>query len=120
VIVDVNKILRPNLYIVDAIIGQEGVLIGKKHEIGVVICGRNPASVDSIMAQVMQISLREIKHLTLAEKQSLSSLDPKVVGESIDNVAVRFRRSIVPIIKISRYILDSLLPLANKSYRLVQ
>jgi uncharacterized protein (DUF362 family) len=40
VIVDVNMILRPDLCIVDAIVGQETPHGGKTHRIGVVIFGR--------------------------------------------------------------------------------
>jgi len=43
------------------------------------------------MAQVMQFKPREIRHLALAEEKGLGSLNPKVVGESIGDVAIRIR-----------------------------
>ena len=91
VIVDLNDVLRPDLGIVDAIVGQTDSEGGKIIPIGVVVLGRSPASVDSVMAQIMRFNPREIRHLTLAEEQGLGSLNPVVVGESIDDVAVRIR-----------------------------
>ncbi|MHA1937451.1 MAG: hypothetical protein ACW97O_04500 [Candidatus Thorarchaeota archaeon] len=80
--------MRPDLGIIEAIEGQtdsEGVKI---IPIGVVILGKNPASVDSVMAQVMELNAKEIRHLTLAEEKGLGSLSPIVIGESISDVAV--------------------------------
>lgn len=91
-IVDLNTVLRPDLGVVDAIVGQEGPEGGRIHSIGVVLFGRSPASVDSVMAQVMGFNPPEIRHLVLAEEQGLGSLTPWTVGAAIEDVAIRFGR----------------------------
>ena len=91
VIVDLNAVLKPDLGIVDASVGQTESDSGKVIPLGVVVFGRSPASVDSVTARVMKFDPRNIRHLTLAEERGLGSLNPVVIGESISAVAVRVR-----------------------------
>lgn len=121
VIVDVNDILKPDLGIVDAIVGQEGGDSGRIHQIGVVIFGRNPSSVDSVMAQVMGFNPNEIKHLVLAEEIGLGTLDPVVVGASISDVAIKFEGESNPMINwIIRNAPDSFSSLVEGVFRLFE
>ena len=91
VIVDLNAVLKPDLGIVDASVAQTESDSGRIIPLGVVVFGRKPASVDSVAAQVMKFDPRDIRHIALAEKQGLGSLNPVVIGESISDVAVRVR-----------------------------
>ncbi len=121
VIVDINDILRPDLSIVDAIVGQEGGDSGQIHQIGVVIFGSNPSSVDSVMAQVMGFNPSEIKHLVLAEEKGLGTLDPVVVGASISDVAIKFEGESNPMINwIIRNAPDSFASLVEGVFRLFE
>jgi uncharacterized protein (DUF362 family) len=72
VIVDLNEVLQPDLGIIDASVGQTDVGSGRLIPLGTVVCGRNPVSVDSVMAQVMQFNPADARaHLALAEEQGL-------------------------------------------------
>ena len=61
-----------------------------------VIAGIDPVAVDVVGASVMDVSPETVKHLRYAEKKGLgtSDLDQiEVVGESIEKVRKKFRRS---------------------------
>ena len=81
VIVDVNNVVRPDLCIIDAVFGLEDTFKGRKRKVGVIICGRDPVAVDSVLARVMGFNPSRIGHLLLAERHGLGSLSPEVVGE---------------------------------------
>jgi hypothetical protein len=52
--------------------------------------GRNPVSVDSIMARVMGFNSKKIRQLLEAEKFDLGTLNPKVLGSNIESIKVPF------------------------------
>ncbi|MCD6470196.1 DUF362 domain-containing protein [Candidatus Bathyarchaeota archaeon] len=71
---------------------------GKPVKMDLVIAGVDPVAVDAVGAAVMGISSREVKHLVLAEKKGLGTCNLEkieVVGEKIENVRRKFRRSIL-------------------------
>lgn len=90
VVIDLNRIVQPQLNIIDARVGLEGVISGKPKPIGAVIVGRKPASVDATMARIMGFDPERIRHLVMAEEYGLGSLNPKVVGDEIKSVSVKF------------------------------
>jgi len=91
VIVDLNRFVRPDLCIVDARVGLEGWEGPKTRRLDTFILGRNPVSVDATMARVMGFQPRRIRHLVEAEKYGLGTLNPEVLGESIESTAVEFK-----------------------------
>jgi len=91
VIIDLNGFIRPDLCIIDAIVGLEGVLRGRPRRVNTLIVGRKPVSVDATVARVMGFEPERIRHLVGAERQHLGSIHPKVLGESLESTAVEFK-----------------------------
>ncbi len=91
VIVDLARIARPNLCIIDARVGLEGWEGPKTRRLNTFIIGRNPVSVDATMARTMGFEPEKIRHLVEAEKYGLGTLNPKVLGKSLKSVTVKFK-----------------------------
>ena len=91
VIVDLNRFIRPDLCIVDAIEGLEGVISGRPRRVDAVIVGKRPVSVDATMARVMGFEPERIRHLVEAERYGLGALNPRVLGESLESTTVKFK-----------------------------
>ncbi len=91
VIVDINRLVRPDLCLVDARVGLEGILKGRPRRVNALILGRNPVSVDATMARVMDFQPGRIRHLVEAERYGLGTLHPKVLGESVESTMVKFK-----------------------------
>jgi len=98
-IADLASVLKPSLTVIDGIIaGEVHETSGKPVKMDLVIAGVDPVAVDAVGAAVMGISPREAKHLVLAEKKGLGTCNLEkieVVGEKIENVRRKFRRSIL-------------------------
>lgn len=92
VIVDLNRVVRSDLCIVDATMGLEGVITGRPRRVNAIIVGRNPASVDAVMARVMGFKPERIRHIVEAERFNLGKLNPVVMGEDIESITVKFKR----------------------------
>jgi uncharacterized protein (DUF362 family) len=90
VIVDLNRLVRPDLCIVDARVGLEGWEGPKTRRLNTFILGRKPVSVDATMARIMGFKPEKIRHLVEAEKYDLGSLNPKILGESLKSTTVKF------------------------------
>jgi len=98
-IADLASVLRPSLTVID------GIVAGEVHEtsrcpveMGLVIASTDPVAADAVGALVMGIDPREVRHLVLAERKGLGTLrldDIEVVGEPIERVARKFRRSLL-------------------------
>jgi len=94
VFIDVNRMVRSDLCIIDGRIGLEGwgglepkpVL----RKINSLIIGRKPLPVDATMARIMGFEPKIIRHLVLAEKYDLGTLDPEVLGEDIESCIIPF------------------------------
>lgn len=90
IIADLARILRPELNIVDARVGVEDWNGPKTHRIGAFILGRQPVSVDATMMRIFELDPLDVDHLVKSSKHDLGLLDPLVIGESIDDVSVKF------------------------------
>ena len=90
IITDLARILRPELNIVDARVGVEDWNGPKKHRIGSFILGRQPVSVDATMTRIFELEPLDVGHLVKSSKHNLGVLDPLVIGESIEDVSVKF------------------------------
>jgi len=94
VFIDVNRMVTSDLCIIDGRVGLEGwgglepnpVL----RNINSLIIGRQPLSVDSIMARIMGFDPKIIRHLVLAEKYGLGTFHPEILGESLESSMVPF------------------------------
>ncbi len=91
VIVDLNRLAKPDLCIVDARVGLEGWEGPKTRCLDLIVLGRKPVSVDATVARIMGFNPERIRHLVEAEKYGLGSLHPEVLGASIQSVMVKFK-----------------------------
>jgi uncharacterized protein (DUF362 family) len=92
VVIDLNRIIQPNLCIVDARVGVEGWNGPKTRPLGAFIMGYMPASVDATMARIMGFDPSDIRHVMEASQQGLGRIDPEVMGESVESVQVTFNQ----------------------------
>jgi len=97
-IADLASVLKPSLTVIDGIIaGEGGETEGSPVKMDLVIAGTDPVAVDAVGAMVMGVSPTEVRHLVLAEKKGLGTCQPnkiEVVGEPIEKVRRKFRRTI--------------------------
>ena len=90
VIVDLNRLVKPNLCIIDARVGLEGWNGPKKRLVNALILGRQPVSVDATMARIMSFDPEKIRHIVEGEKYGLGTIHQNVLGENPESVAVKF------------------------------
>ncbi len=91
VIVDLARIIRPNLCIIDARIGVEGWNGPKTRRLDAYIVGHGAVSVDATMARIMGFEPEQIRHIMDSHDYDLGTIDPTVLGESIESIAVNFK-----------------------------
>ena len=91
VILDLNRMFRSSLCLIDGRVGLEGVISGNPRILGCIILGRNPVSVDATMARAMGLDHEKIRHIVEAERHGLGSLHPRVVGDDLEASRVEFK-----------------------------
>lgn len=95
-ILDLNKVVMPDLVFYDGLIGMEGhgPIHGNPVELGVMIASRNILGAELTAAQVMGFEKSELSYLNNAEIEGLGSLENiQIVGETVDKVKKQFCRS---------------------------
>jgi uncharacterized protein (DUF362 family) len=77
VLLDMNKVIKPDLCLIDGHIGMEGMgpAFGRPKRCDLLIAGRNPVAVDACEARVMGFSPRSIEHIRLCHKAGLGPVD---------------------------------------------
>lgn len=100
-IVDLASIVKPSIAVVDGIVAGEGHETSVNPvEMNLIIAGTDPVAVDAVGAAVMGINPKNVKHLRLAERKGLGTCNLEQieivgeVGESIESVKKKFRRSL--------------------------
>ena len=91
VIQDLNNMFRSSLCLIDGRMGLEGVISGNPKSLGCLILGRNPVSVDAVMARVMGFDPEKIRHIVEAGIIGLGSLNPEVIGNKVEDCRVEFK-----------------------------
>jgi len=94
-IVDINKVLKQNLIIVDGMRGQEGLgpISGTPVDMNLIITGTNPVSVDAVCAKIMGINPRDVLYIRGAADEGLGTIDlrrVRICGEKIADVKRKF------------------------------
>lgn len=93
-IVDINAALRPNMAIVDGIVGMEGdgPIMGNPKSVGVIVMGRNLPAVDGTCARIMGIDPGKVPYLRNADPWLGPIKDDSIkqLGESIRSVKTNF------------------------------
>jgi len=90
VIVDLSRIIKPNLCIIDARVGLEGWNGPKSRLLNRFIISTNPVSTDATITRIMGFEPEKVQHILKASKYKLGSLNPKVVGEKIETSKKQF------------------------------
>lgn len=96
-IVDLNRIVKPHLIVMDAIACMEGYgpAMGYPVEMNLVLAGTDVVAVDTVAARIMKIDLNHVKHLVVAGNQGLGISDLaeiEIKGENLDDVKRNFRK----------------------------
>jgi len=108
-IADLNRFYRPDLSIIDAIVGMEGFgpADGKSKHVGAVIASADPVAADAVGARIMGIRPEKIGYLKYAAKRGLGTWKSvEVIGSDITSIAEGF--DMIPM----RYYYFSKIPLA--------
>lgn len=92
----INQLLRQDLVIVDGIVGMEGMgpIRGSPVQLGLIISGLNPVTVDAACCHIMGINPYVVEPLWKAYKAGIGEINIKhikVIGETIDSVQTKFR-----------------------------
>ena len=95
VIADINKVIKPDLCILDACPAMEGrgPIFGKPKDLGIVLYGIDPVAVDSTSARIMGFQPENIPMLKTAAHAGiglLNSNEIKINGIMIEEVYDRF------------------------------
>ena len=94
VLVDLYRIIRPSLTVLDGVVGMEGNGPGSGDPIplGLILASRDPLALDQIVCDLLGISRKALPTNRVALKEGLGGDLIEVVGEPIDRVKIhRFR-----------------------------
>jgi uncharacterized protein (DUF362 family) len=88
------KTIRSDMNIVDGLVCMEGngPVVGNPKELGVIVAGTNPVSVDSFCSTLMGFDAKEIRHITNAEALGVGLLQFEAVGDPLEGSACKFER----------------------------
>jgi uncharacterized protein (DUF362 family) len=95
-IADLNTTFTPDIVIADGIVGLEGLgpSRGTPVEMGLIVAGFKPVTVDSVCTKIMGMDPNEIKHIKHAYSKGLGEIDidrMEIYGTSINNVKRAFK-----------------------------
>lgn len=86
-IVGINKILRPNVTIVDGIVALGRFPI----KLGLIMASKDPFSVDWVASQIMGFNPSKIQFLRIAQREKIGSQNGiRTLGEDIDTFRMKF------------------------------
>lgn len=94
-LVELAKVVRSHLVIVDAIEGMEGEgpLNGKKKKVGVLVIGTNQVETDMVCCGIMGIDHKNVEHIAEGIKQNIGPVEPDMVGAGIQEVRTNFKQA---------------------------
>lgn len=78
VLQDMNKVIVPDVCLVDGLIGMETIgapAFGRPKRCGLLLAARNPVAIDACAARVMGFRPRSIEHIKLCWKAGLGPID---------------------------------------------
>lgn len=96
-LVDLNRIVKPHLIVMDSIVGMEGwgPAMGYPVEMNLILAGTDVVAVDTVASRIMDIDVNHVKHLVAAGNQQLGIFDVAKIetkGENLDDVKRPFRK----------------------------
>jgi uncharacterized protein (DUF362 family) len=97
-IVDLNRIVRPGLAIVDGIEAADEAS-GTSKPVGLILAGDDCVAVDAVSTRIMGLDPREVDHIMLAERANLGTADLdriEILGERLKDLEGKFTLSPPP------------------------
>jgi len=92
-IVDLNRVLKPGLAIVDATLARD--MIRKVcYPSGLLFAGKDPVAVDAVCTRFLGFDPSRVPHISLAAEAGLGVIDPadiEIKGEEFEPLSGRFR-----------------------------
>lgn len=97
VVVELNKLIRPDLTVVDGTVGMEGMgpASGTPVNCNLLIAGKDIVAVDSVAAFLMGIEPEEVMTIKLGHEAGLGEMNLdgiEVVGEELERIRMRWKR----------------------------
>ena len=91
-VVDLTTAFKPQLIVVDGIVGMEGrgPVSGLPVKMNVLIFGRDVVAVDHAIARLIGVNPEKVKYLVDAQKRGLGTINYRVVGASLKEIERRF------------------------------
>jgi uncharacterized protein (DUF362 family) len=92
-ITDLNRFYKPDLSIIDGVIGMEGFgpTDGAPKHVGVLIASKDPVAADAVAARIIGIKPSRIGYLKHAKKKGIGTWENiEVVGCNVDEVVTSF------------------------------
>lgn len=80
-IIELNKIIKPNLTIVDALSIRSKAVFGKSYNLNVIIAGTNSVDIDKFCCKLMNINYKDVKYIRKASNMGSRSI--KIIGDNI-------------------------------------
>ena len=95
VLLFLNRTIRQSLIIVDGIVGMQGLgpIQGSPVDLGLIISGLNPVTVDAVCCHIMGINPYAVEPLWKAYKAGIGEIDvnrTQILGEKISSVSKKF------------------------------
>jgi uncharacterized protein (DUF362 family) len=93
-LVDLTRLYKPNLSVIDGIVGMEGFgpSDGDPRHLGVIVASKDPVAADSVAARIIGMNPSRIEYLKYAGKKGIGNLENvQVLGCSVEDVQTRFR-----------------------------
>ena len=91
-IVDLNKIVKQRLTVIDATFGKD-TSARVCYPVGLLIASRDPVAADAVCTRIMGFDPEKIEHIRFAQEAGLGTLDMEnidIVGERIENWTGKF------------------------------
>ncbi len=95
-LVDLARAVKPDLTIIDGIIGLQGdgpCSQGRKIRSNVLVASSDVLAADVVGCRVMGIDPLEVEHIRMAAEAGIGEIEPEVRGEKIENVRINFKRA---------------------------
>jgi uncharacterized protein (DUF362 family) len=91
------RVVRSDLIVVDGLTAMEGngPLIGTPREVGAIIAGTNPVSVDAVCSTMMCFDPYAVEHIARAHREGLGEIELEkleLVGDGLDQFVCEFQR----------------------------
>jgi len=111
VLVYLNHAVRQHLIIADGIVAMEGLgpVHGRPVNLGIIISGKNPFTVDAACCHVMGFNPYAVEALWKAHQQGMGEIDPQKIqflGEDVSNIKNKFSRPTISKVNIHALITE--------------